>query len=301
MVVEHNRRSTWTGPLRELRDAPLGGHCGETMEQEGGEPTIYNLPYLSRHPNRTHEQERLWLEQRRNLVKGYDTTQHWGSTKSRTQRVRPNVGKDRVCIFGVWWDEIEMRWCLRTLGSAWYILPVTLSTSITSVFPYTCHRSLKMYLEAAIERDWRWTWRLRSSKLRDALVGRDQASLGMHLQTEIEWTERCTWRKWLSEFGDALGGRDWVNSEMHLEAVIECIWRYTWRPWSINIGEVLGGGRSGERRDGSWHSIHWLICKCGNVERCVDLPRDEKLAGSGRQSIMEWCSTWCMLDSVLTD
>jgi len=47
------------------------------------------------------------LEERRN-VKRYDTTRLWGSTqlrgstKSRTERVRPKVGKDRVWIFIVW-------------------------------------------------------------------------------------------------------------------------------------------------------------------------------------------------------
>jgi len=35
MVLEHNRRSTWTRSLRVLRHAPLGGHCGETMLLEG--------------------------------------------------------------------------------------------------------------------------------------------------------------------------------------------------------------------------------------------------------------------------
>jgi len=47
MVVEHDRRSTWTHPLRELRDAPLGGLYGETMELEGREATINTPPHLS--------------------------------------------------------------------------------------------------------------------------------------------------------------------------------------------------------------------------------------------------------------
>jgi len=47
------------------------------------------------------------LEEHRK-VRRYDTTRPWGSTqlrrstKSRTERVRPKVGKDRVCIFIVW-------------------------------------------------------------------------------------------------------------------------------------------------------------------------------------------------------
>jgi len=70
--------------------------------------------------------------------------------------------------------------------------------------------SLEIHLEAVIERDWRCTWRRRSSELR-----------------------RCTSRPGLSELGHALGGRDRVNSEdllggndrlsleMHLQAMIE--------------------------------------------------------------------------------
>ena len=42
------------------------------------------------------------LEECRKKVKRYDTTRPWGSIKSRTERVRPKVGKDRVWIFIVW-------------------------------------------------------------------------------------------------------------------------------------------------------------------------------------------------------
>jgi len=45
MVVEHNQRSTWIRPLRKLRDATLGGHCGETMELEGRQPAINTPPH----------------------------------------------------------------------------------------------------------------------------------------------------------------------------------------------------------------------------------------------------------------
>jgi len=59
--------------------------------------------------------------------------------------------------------------CLSTPGTAEYILPVTLSTSVTPVSLYHCRLSLKMYFAAKIERDWRCTWRLRSSEFGDAL------------------------------------------------------------------------------------------------------------------------------------
>jgi len=83
-----------------------------------------------------------------------------------------------------------------------------------------------MHLEAEIERVWRCTWRLRSSELRDALGGRDQASLEMHLEGMIVRT--C--KPYSSESGLTLGGRDRACLEMHLGAVIERGERCTWRP-----------------------------------------------------------------------
>jgi len=111
IVVERNRRSTWTHPLGELTDTPLGGGCSETMELDGREPTINTPQHLSRHPNGIHEKERFWFEERRNWVRRYDTTWHWGSTKwrgsmtSRTEQGRPNVGKESLyfhCL--IRWD-----------------------------------------------------------------------------------------------------------------------------------------------------------------------------------------------------
>jgi len=74
MVVKQNQRSTWRGPLREPRDPPLGGRCGETTELEGREPTINIPPHLLRHPNKIHEGERFKLEDLRKKVRRYDTT-----------------------------------------------------------------------------------------------------------------------------------------------------------------------------------------------------------------------------------
>jgi len=47
MVVEHIWRSTWTRPLTELRNTPLGGYCGETTGRERREPTINNPAHFS--------------------------------------------------------------------------------------------------------------------------------------------------------------------------------------------------------------------------------------------------------------
>jgi hypothetical protein len=67
-----------------------------------------------------------------------------------------------------------------------------------------------MYLEAVMECDWRCTWSLRSSELRDTLGGRDQASLERNFET----------RRW-RELRDALGGSNCARLEMHLEAEIK--------------------------------------------------------------------------------
>jgi len=131
----------------------------------------------------------------------------------------------------------------------------------------------------------------------DVLGGRDRTNWEMYLEAKIEWTQRCTWRPGSSEPRDALGDRDWVNSEMHCEAVIVQVWRCTCRVWSSEIGGLLRSSRFGRRCDGSWDSIYWLSCNFGNVESWVQEhpPRDGKLAGIGRLSILEWCCTWCML------
>jgi len=60
------------------------------------------------------------------------------------------------------------------------ILPVTLSTSVTSVSPYNRCRSLKMYL---IERVW------------DALGDVDRVNSEMHLEAVIEQDWTSTWRR----------------------------------------------------------------------------------------------------------
>jgi len=179
-----------------------------------------------------------------------------------------------------------MRWCLSTPGSAEYILPITLSTSVTPVSPYNRRRSLEMYL---IERVW------------DALGDGDRMNSEMHFEAGIERVGDALGGRGRVNSEDALGGHDRSSLEMHSEAVTERVWRCTCRLWSSEIGGVLGGGRFGGRRDGSWDSIHWLTCNCGNVESWVQHPpRDEKLAGSGRLSILGWCCTWFMLYSVWT-
>jgi len=179
-----------------------------------------------------------------------------------------------------------MRWCLSTPGSAEYIVPFTLSTSVTLKSLINCRCSLKMYLEAVIKHVWRCTWRLRSSELRDGLGGREWAKLVMHMEAVIECLGRYTWRRWSIKIGGEFeGGRsrgDW--SEGGESGGSEC------------GGSDSGGSRSGGMCDWSWDSIHWLTHNCGNVEIWVHqgpLGAD-RLAWSGRQLIVRWCSMRCM-------
>jgi len=139
-------------------------------------------------------------------------------------------------------SEMTMGWYLSTPVSPEYVLRVPHSTSASPVSPYTNRRSLTMCLEALIEWGWGYTWRPRSSELRDALSAGDRARSEIHLEARIEWTERYTPSPWSSEVGDAIGVWDWVNSEIHLKAVIEGVWRCNWRPTLSKLRDALGGG-----------------------------------------------------------
>ena len=76
MVVKHIHKSTWSRPMRELRDVPPGGCCGETMDLEGREPISKTLPHLSGHPNQIHQIQWVSVKEHRNRVRRYDTTWH---------------------------------------------------------------------------------------------------------------------------------------------------------------------------------------------------------------------------------
>jgi len=131
------------------------------------------------------------------------------------------------------------------------------------------------------------------------LEGRD----GANYDNLIVQVWRCTPRLWWSEFRDTfglpwlyeLGGSNGPSFSIHFEAMIEGVWRCTWRPWAHEIGVGRGGSQSGGgsswgRWDECWDSIDWLTRNWVNVGNCVQhgLPRDHRLAGSGRESILGW-------------
>jgi len=211
----------------------------------------------------------------------------------RTDRVRPKVGKDRVCIFVVWQDEMKMRCCLSTPGSPEYILrvagfhlrypcisvhppslippPLPLhlhtptiahSTSVTPVSSYTYRRSIHLHFPCISVH--------RPSLLNDILGVRDRSSLQMHWEAVIERVWRCTWRPRWNELSDALGGRDRASQEMQWEAQMEWTQRCTWRPWSSRLGDALGG------RDRVNSEMH-LKAVIERVSRCTGRPRWSEL------------------------
>jgi len=206
MVIEHNRSSIWTRPLSIQTEFMRKSGSGSRCIGIGWEDMI--LPGVEDPPNCM---DPLNLGQ-----------SEWDQKLGKIE-----------CVFSLY-DKMRWKWddVYVLPGSAEYILPVTLSTSVTPVSPYTRRRSLKMYLEAVIERVWR-PWSSVSG-------GRDRACLEMHLETEIEWTQmhleagiervwRCTWRPRSSELRDAHRSRNWACWEIHLEAMIEQDWRSTWR------------------------------------------------------------------------
>ena len=105
------------------------------------------------------------------------------------------------------------------------------------------------------------------SLLNDILGDCDRATVELDLEVEIEWNEGCTLRLWSSEFEG-----------------------------------VLAGSRFEGRRHSRWVSIHGLTYNFRNAASSVQHPpRDEKLAGSCRLSILGWCYTGCILYSVSTE
>ena len=67
--VEHNQRSTSIRPVRDPRDSPLGGRCGDTTELDGSEGTIDIPPQLSCLPNKIYAKELFQLEEPRKKVR----------------------------------------------------------------------------------------------------------------------------------------------------------------------------------------------------------------------------------------
>ena len=253
LVVEHNQRSTWRRPLREPRDAPLGGHCGETTGLEGTPSTFH-------HTSRDLQTEfvRESGSSLRSVVRRWEDMILPGREDQRNCVDLRNLGKSK-------WDQ--------KLGNTVYFRCMTRwdENEMMSIYSgvsriYTPHCLFHLnYPSISVHPP---------SLLNDILGGLDYASSEMHLEARIEWTARYTPRLWVSEFVDAIGDGDWVkseihleapssefedaigdqhwvNSEMHLEAMIEWGWGCTWRTRLSELRDALGG------RDWSSLEIHW--------------------------------------------
>jgi hypothetical protein len=123
------------------------------------------------------------------------STQLRRSKKSRTEQVRPKVGKDRVL------DHCMIR------GDG---------NEMMSFYSGVC----RMYTpNHSDRRRYPWISGPPPSLFGDVLGGRNQACWKRNWETEIERTKRYPYRPGLSEFGDALGDRG-----------IERTQRCTWKP-----------------------------------------------------------------------
>jgi len=148
MVLEHNRRSTRPHPWREhlemqhleavlvKRWSMKPGRPPSTLHRTSRDLQTEFMTKICSGSTSGSGSRSVGIRWEHMILPGVeDPTQLCGSMISRTERVRPKVGKDRVCIFFVWLDEMEMGWCLSPPGSAEYILTITLSTSVTPVSP----------------------------------------------------------------------------------------------------------------------------------------------------------------------
>ena len=198
----------------------------------------------------------------------------------------------KECVLSLY-DKMRWKW------DEVYVLGGLLNTYSPSLCSpplpvYLCThppRSSKMSLEVILECAWRCICWPRSSELRDALGCPDPQDWG------YTWTQRSSeaifdrggrynFKLWLNNIRRVLGG-SWSASDWSKGG--QC-------GGSQSGGSESGGDRTGGRCDGSWESIHWLTHNCGVVENWVQqgLPRGERLAGSGRQAILERYSKKCM-------
>jgi len=134
--------------------------------------------HLLRHANRIHEKDQSWFTEHRNWVTRYDTTWRWGytqllrSTKSLKQWVRPNVEKDRVCLYDKmrWkWDDVYLLWGQPDIYS-----------------PSLCPPPLPLYLIRTTVARWQCTWKPWSGVFGDALGYRNRVNSEILLEAEIE-------------------------------------------------------------------------------------------------------------------
>jgi len=227
MVVEHNRRTTWTCPLR------MSG-SGWRSVGIGWEDMI--LPGVE-HPRNLGQSE-------------------WDQKLGKIE-----------CVFSLYdkmrwkWDDVYLLQGVPNIASPSLCpppLPLNLCTAPLlheDVLGRRNQACLEMHLETEIEWSQRCTWMLLLSVLGDTLGGHDQSRLEEYLESvdleaidlrgvnlEAVDQEACAMeaetlligqlvinrRTWSCE----LGGPDRVSLEMHLEAMINRDWRSTWR-WLI--------------------------------------------------------------------
>jgi len=156
--------------------------------------------------------------------------------------------------------------------------------------------SLEMQSEDIIKQDWRCTCR-----------GHDCTTL----EAVIDCVWRYTWMPWSREAGNALRAQDrWrleeyfqaVNLEVVNQEVVDLdvvdLEAVNLEALNQDVVDWEGGVTRAETVFvGSLVSLRIQCCDHNTVHRELI---DEALARSGRESTLQWCSTWRMLYSVLT-
>jgi len=202
MVLAHNWRSTWIRPMRELRDALLGGHYCKTMERE---PTINTPPHLLRHPHSIQKtgsgSKSVRISWEDMILPGVEHRQNL-----RQSECDQRLGKIE-CVLSLYnkvrwkWDNVYLlRGLLVIYSPSLCPPPVPWYLCTTTIAPWWCTSrpswsvlgeavgdcdwvNSEMHVEAGIERVWRCISRQR-----------DPVTSEMYLEDEIESTRRCIWK-----------------------------------------------------------------------------------------------------------
>jgi len=181
MVLEHNRRSTWTRPLSI--ETKFMRKSGSGSRSVGIRWVEMILPGIEDPRNYLHP---------RNLGQS-----EWDSKLGKIE-----------CVFSLYdkmswkWDDVYVLRGLPIIYSPSLCLPLLpLCLRTLAVAPLWCARlprdrvNTEMHMEARIERVWRCTWRPRLRELREALGSRGWACWEIHLEAMIEQDWWSTWRQ----------------------------------------------------------------------------------------------------------
>jgi len=159
-LASGGRGSIWKYLETVVRLSGVSGRiaCGfrtdcHFADADGRQPILNTLLHLSQHPKEMLRNERIWLEEHQNRVRGYEAVPGrnepqklqgsvkawqqcgWNHTNHVDQWKLGNSAWDKElensqCLFSIMW------WFLSTLGSPKCLLAVAQSISVIPAFPY---------------------------------------------------------------------------------------------------------------------------------------------------------------------